>query len=172
MTFKERGRVLSAANEKGLKTAIGGLHGAMEAIKGILAQVLGQEEEPEEDTAASLKAKPKTKATKEALAGLAEAANTGEWLESRIHLMFTEIADNLFGDGRLTRDERKALSHGIGQALDAFRTTIEADAMQLYHRERWKEPILAPVAELAQEAGKYNSGLTELKEFSPLPNLE
>ena len=30
---------------------------------------------------------------------LQEASNTGEWLESRLHLMFTEIADNMFGEG-------------------------------------------------------------------------
>ncbi len=66
---------------------------------------------------------------------LQEARNTGEWLEARIHLMFTEIADGMFGEGRLTRDERITLSSGIGAALDAFRAKLEAGAAQLYSRD-------------------------------------
>lgn len=68
---------------------------------------------------------------------LSEARNTGEWLEARIHLMFTEIADGMFGEGRLTRDERKALSSAIGGALDAFRGKVEEAAAQLYSRDPW-----------------------------------
>ena len=66
---------------------------------------------------------------------LQEARNVGEWLEARIHLMFTEIADGMFGDGRLTRDERIALSSAIGDALDAFRAQVESAAAQLYTRD-------------------------------------
>ena len=44
---------------------------------------------------------------------LKEARNIGEWLESRLHLTLTQIADDMFGEGRLNRDERKALSHAI-----------------------------------------------------------
>lgn len=43
-----------------------------------------------------------------------------QWLESRIHLSFTEVVDDLFGYGHLTRGERMALSNAIGLALDAF----------------------------------------------------
>lgn len=68
---------------------------------------------------------------------LQEARNTGEWLEARIHLMFTEVADGMFGEGRLTRDERKALSAGIGKALNAFRAQVEEAAIQLYSRDPW-----------------------------------
>jgi hypothetical protein len=68
---------------------------------------------------------------------LQEARNTGEWLEARIHLMFTEIADGMFGEGRLTRDERLALSSAIGRALDAFRGQVEEAAIQLYSRDPW-----------------------------------
>ena len=34
---------------------------------------------------------------------LQEKANLGEWLEARIHSMFTDMADGLFGDGLMTR---------------------------------------------------------------------
>jgi hypothetical protein len=54
----------------------------------------------------------------EALDRLQEARNVGAWFESRIHLSFTERADDMFGDGRLNRDERIGLSSAIGAALD------------------------------------------------------
>lgn len=84
---------------------------------------------------------------------LIEARNVGEWLEARIHLMFTEIADGMFADGRLTRDERKALSAAIGGALDAFRAGIEANANQLYGRDPYAE---------ATGAGVMTEAVTEL----------
>lgn len=71
---------------------------------------------------------------------LQEARNTGEWLEARLHLMFTEIADGMFGDGRLSREERIVLSSGIGDALDAFRAKVEAVAAQLYQRDPYDGP--------------------------------
>lgn len=92
---------------------------------------------------------------------LSEAANAGEWLESRIHLMFTEIADNMFGEGRLTREERITLSSAIGAALDGFRSEIEAGAPQLYQRAPWKDPEPAP---LMQEAGEFASMFVPLIE--------
>lgn len=65
---------------------------------------------------------------------LRESFNVGEWIESRIHLQFTQLTDDMFGYGNLTRDERIALSSAIGDALDAFRTKIESAAAQLYQR--------------------------------------
>lgn len=64
-----------------------------------------------------------------------------DWIESRIHLMFTEIADNLLGDGRVTRDERIALSGAIGTSLDVFHTALqqEKDLLPLYRRGPWDE---------------------------------
>ena len=85
---------------------------------------------------------------------LQEARNTGEWLEARLHLMFTEIADGMFGDGRLTRDERIALSSAIGAGLDAFRAKVEEAAVQLYSRDPW-----APV-----ESGSNGSNGTDMTE--------
>lgn len=69
-----------------------------------------------------------------------EARNVGQWVESRIHRDFTVLADEMFGDGRLTRDERITLSGGIGDALAAFVARIEADAPGLYERDIWDEP--------------------------------
>lgn len=76
----------------------------------------------------------------EFLRKLQEARNIGEWLEARLHLMFTEIADGMFGEGRLSREERIALSSAIGSALDAFRATVEERAAGLYSRDPYSEP--------------------------------
>jgi hypothetical protein len=69
-----------------------------------------------------------------------EARNVGQWLEARMHSMFTSIADEFYGDGRLTREERIALSGGLGDALVAFTATVEATAPQLFERDLWDEP--------------------------------
>jgi HK97 family phage prohead protease len=64
-----------------------------------------------------------------------------QWIESRIHLNFTEIADDLFGNGYLTREERVALSNAIGSALDAFNQRMLGDDLAgVRERERW-EPV-------------------------------
>jgi len=69
-----------------------------------------------------------------------EARNIGQWIESRIHRDFTITADDMAGDGRLTRDERIGLSAAIGDALAAFVARLEADQPQLYSRDLWEEP--------------------------------
>jgi len=69
-----------------------------------------------------------------------EARNVGQWMESRIHLGFTQVADEMFGDGKLTREERITLSSGIGDALAAFTTAVEKAAPQLYQRDLWTDP--------------------------------
>jgi len=68
-----------------------------------------------------------------------KAMNVAEWLESRIHQDFTVTADNMFGEGRLSRDERIALSSAIGDALDAFRRGLEGQAAQLYDRSPYAD---------------------------------
>lgn len=70
---------------------------------------------------------------------LAEAANVGEWLESRLHLELTRIADDMFGEGKLTREERITLSKAIGDALDSYHAAVLASAPQLFQRTPWKE---------------------------------
>lgn len=69
-----------------------------------------------------------------------EARNVGQWVESRIHRDFTTTADEMFGDGRLTREERITLSGAIGDALAAFVARLETDAPDLYTRDIWDEP--------------------------------
>lgn len=70
---------------------------------------------------------------------LAEARNVGQWIESRLHLNLTQIADEMFGDGRLTREERISLSSAVGDGLQAFTTSLEASQPQLYTRDIWTE---------------------------------
>lgn len=69
---------------------------------------------------------------------LREAGTLGAWLESRLHLTLTQIADDLFGDGFVTREERITLSGAIGDALTTYNERIMADAPQLYQRDRWE----------------------------------
>lgn len=126
------GRKLNKKNEATLRAA-------MEAITSILAQL---EDDGESDSDEA----------KEARRVLNEAANLGNWLESRIHLSFTEIADMLFGDGRLTREERIALSSAIGEALTAFNAAIQTNMPGLYARDPWREaPEQAAISEAAIE---------------------
>lgn len=77
---------------------------------------------------------------KAALTAVREARNVGQWMESRIHLGFTQVADEMFGNGKLTREERIALSSGIGDALAAFTGSVEKAAPQLYQRDLWTDP--------------------------------
>lgn len=74
---------------------------------------------------------------------LAEARNVGGWIESRIHSDFTVLADEMYGQGRLTCEERIALSSGIGDALAAFIASVEASQPQLFKRDLWQEPEAA-----------------------------
>lgn len=69
-----------------------------------------------------------------------EARNIGQWIESRIHRDFTITADDMAGDGRLSREERIGLSSAIGDALQAFVTRLEADQPQLYTRDLYDGP--------------------------------
>lgn len=78
---------------------------------------------------------------------LAEARNVGQWVESAIHRDFTVMADNMAGEGRLTREERIQMSSAIGDALAAFVSNLEANAPQLYQRDLWDEPTAPAVSE-------------------------
>ncbi len=94
-----------------------------------------------------------------------EAADLASWFESRIHLDFTTRADDMFGDGRLTREERIALSNGIGDALDAFRSAVEAKAPQLYQRGRWDDPATTtPTTVTTEESQMTPDQIKELRE--------
>lgn len=80
----------------------------------------------------------------EAETRLREARNVGAWHEAHLHLAFTERADHAYADGKLTRDERIALSGAIGAALDAFRADLEANAPHLYERDPHTDPDPTP----------------------------
>jgi hypothetical protein len=69
-----------------------------------------------------------------------EKRNVGQWLEARMHAMFTNISDDFYGDGKLTREERITLSGALGEALTAFTARVESDAPQLFERDLWDEP--------------------------------
>lgn len=68
-------------------------------------------------------------------APLQEARNVAEWFEARLHNDFTVRADEMFGEGYLSREERIILSSAIGDALNAFRVKVEAEAPGLYQRD-------------------------------------
>lgn len=77
---------------------------------------------------------------------VSEAPNLGAWLESRLHLALTQYADDMYGDGRLTRPERLVLSGAIGDGLQAWTARVEQDAPQLFQRSRWALPDAEPDA--------------------------
>jgi len=105
-----------------------------------------------------------------------ESAGVAQWLESRIHSQFTWVADDLYGEGMLTRDERVILSNAIGDALDAFTTNVVANAPQLYDRGRWEEPPDPPeapenVGVQASESGELTSEAVPLTEAASGGNI-
>jgi len=99
---------------------------------------------------------PATTNLKDLLAGI-EAVELqqkalAQWLESRLHLTFTEIADDLYGNGHVTREERIALSGLISDALNAFNAGMEAEVLAgVRGRDRWDEAPSAPLGS-AQDA--------------------
>lgn len=103
-----------------------------------------------------------------------ETSNLGNWLEARIHLSFTEVADMMFGEGYVTREERITLSGAIGEALNAFRAKIEADAGHLYQRRPFEGPPEGQVVEhVAKWDGAVWAAIGEIKETGAEPgNVE
>lgn len=73
---------------------------------------------------------------------LKEKSNLAEWLESRVHLWMTQMADDMFGNGNVSRTEHKVISGAIGAALDAYHQFIVENAPQLLQRRPWED---APV---------------------------
>lgn len=76
----------------------------------------------------------------ESAAIVEEKRSIGQWIESRLHRDFTITADDMAGDGRLTREERISLSSAIGDALTSFVGKLEAEQPQLYARDLWEDP--------------------------------
>lgn len=69
-----------------------------------------------------------------------EAGTLGAYVESRIHLGFTELGDELYAGGYLNRAERITLSGAIGDALGVFVARVESQAPQLYQRGKYDGP--------------------------------
>ena len=70
---------------------------------------------------------------------LSEKSNLAEWLEARVHTWLTQLADELFGNGNVTRIERKAISEAISTALDTYHQSILDNAPQLLQRRPWED---------------------------------
>lgn len=105
-----------------------------------------------------------------------EARNIGQWIESRIHRDFTITADDMAGEGRLTREERIGLSSAIGDALAAFVTSLEANQPQLYQRDLWDDPqdtIAAAIEAAAINVPDHPAGRTtpEESEEDTMPEI-
>lgn len=78
--------------------------------------------------------------------GEGKAANMADWLESRLHQTWTMLADDLFGEGRLSRPERIALSGLIGDALDVFHAGLQDEVLAgLRVRSPWDEAPPSPL---------------------------
>lgn len=105
-----------------------------------------------------------------------EARSIGQWIESRIHRDFTITADDMAGDGRLTREERIGLSSAIGDALAAFVSRLEADQPQLYTRDLWDDPVdtVAAAIEAAKNVPVIPAGRTtqESTKEDTMPEIE
>ena len=82
-----------------------------------------------------------------------EARNVGVWLESRLHLALTQLGDDMYGNGKVSREERIAMSGAIGDALVAWTKRIEKEAPDLFERDIYDEPNGAgPAQEIAETA--------------------
>lgn len=134
------GRVLSKANEAKLRSAT-------EALAAILA-LLDKEEESESKEAAAFDTR------------LTEAANLGAWLEARFHLAIVETVDYLYGDGKLTADERTVLLTAVDLAMDQFSSVMAENLPDLYQRE--------PFADAPVESGDMQEAATLEIDFVPL----
>lgn len=85
---------------------------------------------------------------------ISKAANMADWLEAQMHQQFTVLADNLFAEGRITRDERIALSNGVGGALDAFHERLQQDDLkQLAERRPYEEAPAQPPSLVVKSLG-------------------
>lgn len=83
----------------------------------------------------------------DALDEVEKARNLAEYSEAKIHSEFTVFADDLFGSGFLSQEERIAMSSAIGEALRSFRSSLEESQPQLFDRDPFDGPLAeAPVS--------------------------
>lgn len=161
-TLDEAGRMLSTANMGTLQKAMASMKAAMQTVLDLLAKAGGGTADGEDPTAGA----PEEEAAHGADGQpLQEGANMAEWLESRLHSQFTQIADDLFGGGCLMRDERIALSSAIGSALDAFHQAVLDTVPQLFERPPYSAAPEAPdMGSMAESPVHLESDLLPLVE--------
>lgn len=94
---------------------------------------------------------------------LEEGRNVGAWLEAQMHSEFTVMADRMYGEGRLNREERVSLSSALGDALQSFVRRVESDQPQLYKRDLYVGPEAQNLSEGQQAASAEEKG-TEMEE--------
>lgn len=70
---------------------------------------------------------------------LREAASLGSYFEAKLHTAWTLMADEAYAEGRLTRQERIALSSAVGDALDAYVARVQVEAPGVYERGLYEE---------------------------------
>lgn len=95
-----------------------------------------------------------------------EKRNIGEFFEAQIHRDFTNIADYQFGDGLISREERISLSSAIGDALNAFRSSIESNSPGLLERDFYD------ARESETNVPSQSAGAQEEKEEKNMPQIE
>lgn len=101
-----------------------------------------------------------------------EARNVGQWLEARMHSMFTSISDEMYGDGRLTREERITLSSALGDALTSFTATVEASAPQLFERDLWEDPTPTAAESATTDSAPNPAAVTENQEEANMATID
>lgn len=70
---------------------------------------------------------------------LHESMTIGTRLEGNIHTVFTDMVDDLYEQGALSRDEHNTLVCTVNDIMDAFYTAIMQDCPQLYDRSPWMD---------------------------------
>ncbi|WP_159622680.1 hypothetical protein [Ruania rhizosphaerae] len=132
---------------------IEGEHGEWEGHEGLIATQISEIQSVDFVTKAGRGGRV-LQVIESARAKAVEARNVGGWFEARIHQAFTNLADEMYGEGKLTRDERITLSAGIGDALGAFTSRVQTDAGDLYARDLWDEPPTGEVTEARRGASE------------------
>ena len=82
-----------------------------------------------------------------------KAATLLSTVEAGIHRDFTVMADGLYADGRMTREERISFSSAIGAALNAFTAKLqELLPPEVLNRSPWSDAPMAAASSPSKEA--------------------
>lgn len=86
-----------------------------------------------------------------------KARNLADWIESRIHQDFTNLADYIFQEGKINRQERIGLSGLIGDALDAFHNGLQSELFADLRTRRPEEEVKALSIKIGRVIAKRNA---------------